>query len=1429
VCKERDLSIKSEKFIGLTDEMGKEKNGALKKLCKSGGQMKKSTYLCFLIIIGLMAGFGSESFSQFNITGPVKNGVGGNIGAGGQISMTGKTNKKGDANSEAEFHNRVVQAAKTAKIQPAKHLSAAETAGLYRQLKANEKSALVNSNNEAFNLDGNIWLRNLGEKEYYLTPTVKDINTYKARISKLDNKEEAKVKSGFSVVKVELNAASISLLSTMGIKVPEYVTGTINVMLPQIDIDRLTENQVGVEYLADYGKKKMEVQKQKASTNTIIWSEGFEGSISQYQRGDATSTSGLDYFGDVNCFYRSGRWSLWCNGVGDRGACTTYDNNMGSYFGNITPVNLANVTSPQMDYYIYYVTEIDYDYASYWYSSDGTNYTLGPVYQGNSGGWVHQTLTLSGFTNFYWLFNFHSDGSNSYAGVYIDDMSISGTTYSLPNLSLNSNNSSIDYNSTTSTVVCSLLVVNQSCNSGTSPTITGEFYSSMYLSTDNTYSANDKLIGTWRWTDGLADGYGVNCTGTINLNSTPGLAPGSYYVIFVIDDLSEINECNETDNIWVRNSPITFSQGCTITANPSVLSIPSSGGTVQTTVSSSACAWSLAASPSTGLTFNTTSGGSGNTTLNITSAANNTGTTKTWQVYIIGASGASGDTITVIQSPASPCTVTANPSSLTIPSGGGSAQTTVTSSSCNWTLSSVPATGLSFSTTYGSAGQTLLTVTAPANNTSSNMSWVVTLSNGTGQGGSSFTVTQPGSAPVQCTIVANPSGISIPAAGGTAQTTITSTACDWTLTANPTSGITIDRTSGSTGSTTVTVSASANTTNSSRSWTLNITSASGSGSATVSVTQPAGSSCAPNWQPRQNQQYNMSVIAKLKFGSQISTNTNDMIAAFVGSECRGKANVMSNGLIFLTVTSDAASGETITFKGFNSNNCEVKDVSASAPIVFQNQAEIGTIDSAKVFSDTQQSLTISFGTGYTWFSVNTNPGSLSLNSLFVPPLLTPAANDRIIGQNSFASWSGSQWIGSLTEINPKQSYKMKLASGQTWTIQGQSVPDSAIVLNTGYTWLGYSAKSIKPVNEALAGLTPAPASNDRINSQTSFASWSGSAWLGSLTQMEPGKGYTIKLTNNSVLSFPSSSAIAKNSSSVTGEYALNAGRCGWKSAENMQYNMNVIAKVSSENGRYMIGAFVGTECRGIAPVKDGLAFLTISSNSESGETVTIKIYDAIDNTVSTMPGGIQFENQQETGTLQQPYVILPNTDNAIEKTTISAYSDKNNRVILSWGNESNSKTAGYIVERLNTNGKWESVGYVSADGQNSLNFTDEKIKENGKYSYRIKQAGENGTGKYSPEVSVEMKAVPGCFELSQNYPNPFNPSCAINYSVPRESHVTIRVYNMLGQTVAMLVNEKKTAGNYSTQFNAQNLSNGVYFYEMTADNYKNAKKLMLLK
>jgi hypothetical protein len=103
------------------------------------------------------------------------------------------------------------------------------------------------------------------------------------------------------------------------------------------------------------------------------------------------------------------------------------------------------------------------------------------------------------------------------------------------------------------------------------------------------------------------------------------------------------------------------------------------------------------------------------------------------------------------------------------------------------------------------------------------------------------------------------------------------------------------------------------------------------------------------------------------------------------------------------------------------------------------------------------------------------------------------------------------------------------------------------------------------------------------------------------------------------------------------------------------------------------------------------------------------------------------------------------------------------------------------------------------------------------------------TVKVSTDVQDQSTGIPRAYSLQQNYPNPFNPSTSINYQLPANSFVSLKVLDMLGREVATLVNEVKNAGTYSTTWNAAGFGSGIYFCTMQAGSFSDTRKLILVK
>jgi len=172
-------------------------------------------------------------------------------------------------------------------------------------------------------------------------------------------------------------------------------------------------------------------------------------------------------------------------------------------------------------------------------------------------------------------------------------------------------------------------------------------------------------------------------------------------------------------------------------------------------------------------------------------------------------------------------------------------------------------------------------------------------------------------------------------------------------------------------------------------------------------------------------------------------------------------------------------------------------------------------------------------------------------------------------------------------------------------------------------------------------------------------------------------------------------------------------------------------------------------------------------------------------------------------------------------------------VNLSWITATEINNQGFEIERK-TADDWKKIGFVNGNGTTTemqyYSFTDNIRLVNNVYKiyYRLKQIDFDGTYEYSNEVTIEI-SQPDSYLLKQNFPNPFNPSTIISWQLPESKFVTLKIYDVLGNEVASLINEEKPAGNYEVEFNATNLSSGIYYYKLVAGDFIDVKKMVLLK
>ena len=171
-------------------------------------------------------------------------------------------------------------------------------------------------------------------------------------------------------------------------------------------------------------------------------------------------------------------------------------------------------------------------------------------------------------------------------------------------------------------------------------------------------------------------------------------------------------------------------------------------------------------------------------------------------------------------------------------------------------------------------------------------------------------------------------------------------------------------------------------------------------------------------------------------------------------------------------------------------------------------------------------------------------------------------------------------------------------------------------------------------------------------------------------------------------------------------------------------------------------------------------------------------------------------------------------------------------VNLSWITATELNNQGFQIERRNAESvEWTEIGFVNGNGSSTeiryYSYTDNSVPV-GKYFYRLKQMDFSGSYEYSYETEVTILQVDD-FVLNQNYPNPFNPSTRISFTLPNNSFVTLKVFDVLGNEVETLINGDISAGSYEIEFIGKNLTSGVYFYNLTAGNFSKTMKMILSK
>ena len=203
-------------------------------------------------------------------------------------------------------------------------------------------------------------------------------------------------------------------------------------------------------------------------------------------------------------------------------------------------------------------------------------------------------------------------------------------------------------------------------------------------------------------------------------------------------------------------------------------------------------------------------------------------------------------------------------------------------------------------------------------------------------------------------------------------------------------------------------------------------------------------------------------------------------------------------------------------------------------------------------------------------------------------------------------------------------------------------------------------------------------------------------------------------------------------------------------------------------------------------------------------------------------------NQWDIDDIQVEYIV------PVQLISFTANANEGS-VELNWLTSTETNNSGFEIQR-NNDSEFETIAFVDGHGttteKQTYSYLDRVINP-GSYNYRLKQIDYDGTFKYSNIIEVDVPLLRE-FALDQNYPNPFNPSTKIEFRLAVDSRVSLKIFNLLGQEVATLVNTNIVAGTHNVNFNASSLNSGVYLYRIEATgidgtNFLDVKKMLILK
>ena len=399
---------------------------------------------------------------------------------------------------------------------------------------------------------------------------------------------------------------------------------------------------------------------------------------------------------------------------------------------------------------------------------------------------------------------------------------------------------------------------------------------------------------------------------------------------------------------------------------------------------------------------------------------------------------------------------------------------------------------------------------------------------------------------------------------------------------------------------------------------------------------------APDWSVNPSDySFSMNIISQIKIDNVLSRDKYTKVGAFVGNTPRGEAYLVYDDLYdayfaFLTVYSNESTSEEVSFKVWDALNGKIRvaTINDAQNTTFIQNEVLGKKSTPVIFNSSnflEQNIDLNKGWTWTSFYVQDNRFT-AIDNLFDG--LDLSNGDIVKSSTQFTRFENGFWAGSLTELRNNESYQIQLAKANKIRLIGNAVEENQININiaSGWNWLSYPIHRNIRIEEALAFFDPSD--GDLLKDQYQFAIYDGNSnrWTGTLSYLQPNKGYMLKAEKAQVLNFPNVDFTSKTQmegENHTAEMITSFG--------SYAYNMNVIAEViAKDQFDYVLVYNADGELRAKSKIEwvnnKQMSFITVFGDDQEN----LKYVLANDFEEVEVANSLLFEANKVEGTLINP-------------------------------------------------------------------------------------------------------------------------------------------------------------------------------------------------